>query len=146
MSSANYDITVDQGSTLRLFLEYQSNEDVGIDLKEHTASMQVRRSYSDDDILLFLTGTTLQSAVTGGGQTGEFQIGYGVSGTGGILLNASAVGVAGYTGGIFIDVDSHTMSNLPKGRHLYDLELKTEEVVTKLIRGRFEVVPEVTRF
>jgi hypothetical protein len=145
MSSANYDITVDQGSTLRLFLEYQSNEDVGIDLKEHTASMQVRRSYSDDDILLFLTGTTLQSAVTGGGQTGEFVLGSGVSGTGGVLLNRSSTGGSGYTGGIYIDADATTMANIPAGRHLYDLELDLDGVITKILKGRFEVHPEITR-
>jgi len=146
MTSANYDITVDQGSTLRLFLEYQTSENAGVDLVNHTASMQVRRTYSDDMILIFLTGTTLASAVTGGGSTGEFSISNGVSGTGGILLNTNAVGESGYTGGIYIDVDQYTMSNIPRGRHLYDLELETEGVVTKLINGRFEVLPEVTRF
>ena len=145
MASAHHDITVDQGSTLQLFVEYKTDANVGIDLKNYSGSMQVRRSYNDPDMLLFLTGTTLANAVTGGGVTGEFTTGNGVSGTGGILLNANAVGVTGYTGGIFIDADADTMANVPAGRHLYDLELDNDGTITKIIRGRFEVRPEVTR-
>ena len=87
MPSSNYDISVDQGSTLRLFVEYQTIGSTGIDLNSYSASMQVRRTYNDTDILLFMTGTTLAGAVTGGGSTGEFVLGSGVSGTGGVLLN-----------------------------------------------------------
>ena len=88
MPSSNYDISVDQGSTLRLFVEYQTIGSTGIDLNSYSASMLVRRTYNDTDILLFMTGTTLAGAVTGGGSTGEFVLGSGVSGTGGVLLNS----------------------------------------------------------
>jgi len=145
MPASNYDISTDQGSTLRLFVEYQTSGSTGIDLNSYSASMQVRRTYNDTDILLFLTGTTLAGAVTGGGSTGEFILGSGVSGTGGILLNASLTGAYGHTGGIYIDTDATTMSNIPAGKHLYDLELNLDGVVTKIMKGRFEVYPEITR-
>ena len=145
MPSSNYDISVDQGSTLRLFIEYQTSGSTGIDLNSYSASMQVRRTYNDSDILLYLTGTTLAGAVTGGGSTGEFTIGGGVAGSGGVLLNRSATGGAGYTGGIYIDADATTMSFVPAGRHLYDLELDNDGVITKILKGRFEVHPEITR-
>lgn len=151
MAASNYDIAVDQGSTFRLFVEYQTSGSTGIDLNGYVASMQVRRTYSDDQVILSLSGTTLPnaSAVTGGGSPGEFSPGVGgtggVSGTGGILLNGNATGATGYTGGVFIDVDAVTMATVPHGRHLYDLELNSDGVITKLIKGRFEVAPEVTR-
>ena len=145
MPSSNYDISVDQGSTLRLFVEYQTIGSTGIDLNSYSASMQVRRTYNDTDILLFMTGTTLAGGVTGGGSTGEFVLGSGVSGTGGVLLNRSSTGGSGYTGGIYIDADATTMANIPAGRHLYDLELDLDGVITKILKGRFEVHPEITR-
>ena len=148
MAASQYNIFVDQGSTFRLFVEYQTSGSTGIDLNDYTASMQVRRTYTDEQALLFLSGTTSPNAmaVTGGGSTGEFTPGSGgTSGIGGILLNANATGVTGYTGGLFIDVDAKTMANVPHGKHLYDLELDKDGVVTKLIKGRFDVAQEVTR-
>ena len=151
MSAAQYNIVTDQGSTLRLFVEYQTSGSTGVDLNGYVASMQVRRTYSDDEVILSLSGTTFAdaSAVTGGGATGVFVPGVGgtggISGTGGILLNGTATGVTGYTGGVFIDVDAETMSNVPHGRHLYDLELDKDGVIIKLIKGRFDVAQEVAR-
>jgi len=97
---------------------------------------------------LFGTGTTGGGSVTGGGNTGEWAVGTtfeGLAGTGGISLNVDSNGVSGTTGGILIQVDSYTTSNLPSGRHFYDVEVDNNGTVTKIVRGRFEVLPEVTR-
>jgi len=145
MISGQYNIQADQGSTLKLFLEYQTFGSTAIDLNSYLAEMQVRRSVNDDNILLFLSGNTLTSAVTGGGSTGYFTGTGGISGTGGLKLNTGPTGVAGHTGGIYINVDPTTMSYVPSGRHLYDLELINGSEITRILQGRFEVTREVTR-
>ena len=153
MSAAQYNILADQGSTLKFYAEYQTSGGTGIDLNGYRAEMQVRRNSSNSDMLLFLTGTTMSHAVTGGGSTGHFSgisPDIGVVGEGGITLNAGTTGQAigtsgGVTGGIYIRIDPTTMANIPVGRHLYDLELINGTDVTRIIQGRFEVEPEVTR-
>ena len=139
---------MEQGETFTLFLTYNDSAGAGVDLSTYTANMQIRRTHGVDNLLLFASGTTLDSSVTGGGSTGEWTPGTtfaGLAGTGGISLNVNSNGVAGTTGGILVQVDSFTTSNLPSGRHFYDLEVDTNGTVTKIVRGRFEVLPEVTR-
>ena len=148
MSAAQYNILADQGSTLKFYAEYQTSGGTGIDLNGYQAEMQVRRNSSNSDMLLFLTGTTMSHAVTGGGSTGHFSgisPDNGVAGVGGITLNAGTTGATGTSGGIYIRIDPTTMANIPVGRHLYDLELINGTDVTRIIQGRFEVEPEITR-
>ena len=154
MSGGEYDIKAEQGATYNLFLLYQTNDETGIDLKNYTSTMQVRRSVEDNDLLLWVTGTTMDpdtglvydGGVTGGGVTGEFVAGSGVSGIGDIKLNADSDGSTGNTGGIVVAIDADTMTNVPPGKHFYDLEIVAGSgSVTKIVRGRFEVTPEVTR-
>tara|TARA_R100000152_G_C6627225_1_gene75997 strand:+ start:24 stop:482 length:459 start_codon:yes stop_codon:yes gene_type:complete len=152
MPAGEYDILAEQGSTFVLSLTYKDSSDNAIDMEGYTGSMQVRRSVSDNQVLLHLTGptgagdtTVTSGSVTGGGSTGEFTLGGGTHGTGGIRLNTSSVGATGTTGGIYITVDAETMANVPSGNHVYDLELKTGTTVDRILSGRFEVVAEVTR-
>jgi len=145
MPAANHHITADQGSTFKLFMEYQTEGATAIDLNNYTAHMQVRRASTTNTLLLDISGSTLGGGVTGGGNTGYFSITGGIAGVGGITLNAGTTGAAGYTGGIFVEVDSTSMSNIPYGRHLYDFELVLGSEVTRILEGRFEVLPEVTR-
>jgi len=142
MPASRYDIYAEQGTTFKLHLDYKYQGGTGIDLSNFTGAMQVRRSYKDDDLILFITDV----GITGGGSTGEFSVGGGIAGIGGISFNTSIAGAAGYTGGILIKIDSTSMKNAPYGKHFYDLELtNTLGEVTRLIEGTFEVNREITR-
>ena len=142
MPASRYDIYAEQGSTFKLHLHYKYSGGTGIDLSNFTGAMQVRRSSKDDQVILFFTNNGL----TGGGITGEFSIGSGIAGVGGISFNTSISGGTGYTGGIFIKADATSMKNAPYGKHFYDLELtNTLGEVTRLIEGTFEVSREITR-
>ena len=98
--AATYTITHDKGTTFKLYATYKSSTGGAIDLTGQTASMQIRRSPDDSSIVLFATNT----GVTGGGSTGEFTSGSGISGVGGITLNSDSTGgTSGVTtGGIFV--------------------------------------------
>jgi len=143
MPASRYDIYAEQGATLKLHLTYKYSGAgaTGINLFNFEGAMQVRRSAKDPDIILYLT----QNGVTGGGITGEFTLGGGVAGVGGISFNTSIYGVGGYTGGIFIRVDADTMKNVPHGKHFYDFELINGSEVTRFMEGSFEVPREITR-
>jgi hypothetical protein len=153
MAAGEYDIITEQGASFLLYLKYQNNNEIGITLDAYTSSMQVRRSIEDTDLVLHVTGTTMSmttgtvhnGSVTGGGGTGEFVAGSGVAGTGQIKLGSSAAGATGTTGGILVTIDADTMANVPRGKHFYDLEIQSGNSVNKIVRGRFEVIPEVTR-
>ena len=139
--AADYTITHDKGTTFKFHALYKSATGGAIDLAGQSARMQVRRSPDDTQLALFITG----SGVTGGGSTGEFAVGAGVGGTGGITLNGSNSGAAGTTGGIYVEFDAQTSSNLPTGRMFYDFELVDGEEITRIIQGRFEATANITR-
>ena len=142
MPASRYDIYAEQGTTFKLHLDYKYQGGTGIDLSNFTGEIQVRRSSKDSGILIFLT----DNGVTGGGITGEFNIGGGIAGVGGISFNTAVDGTDGYTGGILFGVDSTTMKNVPSGKHFYDFEMtNTLGEVMRLIEGTFEVSREITR-
>lgn len=141
MPAGNYNISAEQGTTLTLHLQYKDSSNNPIDLVSHSGRMQVRRSPEDDQMVLFVSS----NGVTGGGITGEFTAGSGVSGSGGITMNATNTGATGLTGGIYLRVDDTTMSNMPTGNHFYDFEIDDGSSVVRLLSGRFSVDREITR-
>jgi hypothetical protein len=88
-----------------------------VDLTAYTARMQVRESYDSATTVLSLTSGT---GITLGGTAGT------------IYLEASASTTAGFDG-------------TPNKQFIYDLELESAGVVTRLVEGTFTINPEVTR-
>ena len=159
MSAAKHDINAEQGSTFKLYVEYQTAGATAVDLHEYDANMNVRRFASSSKLLLDLSGSTAGRGITSGGVTGEYSKSDsyrgvatgGVKGAGGVWLNAhingSTGGTAGTTGGIYIDIPSSIMRNVADGNHFYDLELIYGPTgdVTRILEGRFVVNSEVTK-
>jgi hypothetical protein len=152
--AGDYDIVTDQGSSFTLHLAYQDDDGNPQSLSAYTSRMQVRRSPTDQDLLLWITGSTVDpasgdaysTAITGGGSTGEFSGPTGgVTGSGYLKIEVSSSGATGFTGGLLINVGADTMAEVPHGKHWYDLEIVSGTTVHKLIKGRFEVEPEITR-
>lgn len=86
-----------------------------IDLTGYTARMQVRESAD--------AGTAILSLATGGS-------GITLGGTAGsVAVTAAATATAGVAG----------------GQYVYDMELVSGSVVTRILQGNFKVIPEVTR-
>jgi hypothetical protein len=143
MPASRYDIYAEQGTTFKLHMQYKFAGGTGINLSNYTGEIQVRRSIRDDKALLYIT----KNGVTGGGVTGDFNIGSsGVAGVGGISFNTGLNGESGVTGGILIRVDKTTMSRIPYGKHFYDFELTNPSNETvRLTEGSFEVSREITR-
>jgi hypothetical protein len=115
MIAGRYDIIADQGSTLSRSLLYVDAAGSAIDLSTAVAELQVREVYGGD--LLF-----------------------GVSSAG----SAPGIVLGGTAGTIVVTVAASVMEDVPAGVYVYDLELTDNGVVSKPVRGQFEVRPEVT--
>jgi hypothetical protein len=97
--------------------------------------MQVRRSPDSSSYLLYVTSNP-------NGLT------YGITGsTGGIQLNRNKGNTGSETGGILLIAGATATSFVPHGKHQYDLEIKNTAtgIVTKLIRGNYDSIFEVTK-
>ena len=135
---SNYDIFVFKGNTYKLDFSYTDNNNIGIDLSNYEAKLQVRRSAFDDKLLGELT-ESFPTGSFGRGLSGDFSAGAGFTGhTGGLVLNYNSV-----TGDVHVEIDSETTNSMPVGKHAYDLQIKdlsTGSRVT-ILRGRLEIMP-----
>lgn len=112
---ARLDLTCDQGATFTRVLTWLDDDGIAVNLAGYTARMQVRSDHESATVLLSLT--TENGGITLGGSAGT------------VTLSATATATAA----------------LESGEHVYDLELVSGAVVTRLMQGCFVVDPEVTR-
>lgn len=133
---SNYDIYVYRGTTYKLDFSYTDNNNVGIDLSNQTAKMQIRKSRSSPQLLAELDENFPSGCFFSGLTSDGFSSGFGITGyTGGLILNYN-----GNTGSIHVEMDIECTFSIPVGRHYYDLQLvgPTGEQTT-LLKGRIEV-------
>ena len=134
---SNYDIYVYRGNTYKLDFCYTDNNNVGIDLSNHEAKMQIRRTPDSK----YLLGEIIENYPTGSfgrGLSGDFVSGSGTTGyTGGLILN-----YLGTTGDVHIHIDGETTYGIPVGKYNYDLQLNNSitGIRTTILRGRFEIL------
>jgi len=77
---------------------------------------------------------------------GEVRISYGSTG---ILLNLNPVITNHSAGTVLVSIPSQISKDIPVGEHVYDIERYPSGIPTgnsiKLLKGRFSILPEVTR-
>jgi hypothetical protein len=115
MPAGIYNIQADQGSTLLRTLTWKNANGTPINLTNYTARMQVRKNLSDAVAVLSLSTQN-----------------------GGIVLG-------GALGTIDLIVSDTQMALIEQGSYLYDLEMLTNNTVTRIVQGSFIVSGEVTR-
>lgn len=92
-----------------------SIEGVPVNLTGYTAKMQVREKHSSQNVIISMT--TENDGIVLGGSLGT----------------------------IDLFIDSEDTSSFIAKEYVYDLELISSSVVTRIIEGKFIVTPEVTR-
>jgi hypothetical protein len=111
-----YNITAKQGSTFKRTITWTNSKKQPIDLTSYSARMQVRSSADSATVVLELTTSN------------------------------SRISLTGVTGQINLLVSATTMSSIPEGKYVYDLELVSGGgEVTTVVEGNFVVKAEVTR-
>ena len=111
----SYDIVVDQGSDKNLPLTFKDSDGNLLDLNGYAAAMQVRK--------------TIEAAEAADELTTE---------NGRITIDADA-------GTVTLQFPHAVTSAMAAGRYVYDLELLTEDTVTRVMEGAFILRREVTR-
>lgn len=109
-------LTIHQGETFTATFTWLDASEEAIDLSSYTAHMQVRRTYADIDTTDPIIDITDEDAIE---------------------LDAS--------GNIVITLTDDVTEGIKAGDYVYDLELNLGGVVTKLLTGKVNVIPEVTR-
>lgn len=115
MTAGIYNFTIDQGSDWNLNVIYKDANDVPINLTGYTAAMQLRQNYNSDTAEL-----TLSTA------------------NGGIVIT-------GALGKLVLTATAAQTGALDSGFYVYDLEITSGGVVTRIIQGQITVAGEVTR-
>ena len=134
---SNYDIYVYRGNTYKLDFCYTDNNNIGIDLSNYEAKMQIRRT-PDSPYLLAEVTENYPTGSFGRGLSGDFVSGSGTTGnTGGLVLN-----YLGVTGDLHVLIDGETTYGIPVGKYNYDLQLNnlSTGIRTTILRGRFEIL------
>jgi hypothetical protein len=115
MIPGKYNFICPQGATFSKELVWTIGN-TPVNLTGYTARMQVRENFSSSNFIINLTT-----------ENGGITFGVPVLGSINLLINAAT-----------------TSTFVPK-KYLYDLELSSNSVVTRLIQGEFIVTAEVTR-
>ena len=108
-------LNIDQGADFSTTINVTNINGMPIDLTTYTARMQVREKYTSPSAVVNIT--TENGGITLGGEEGT----------------------------IDLDINATATSNLVAKEYVYDLELVSSSVVTRLIEGKFIVTPEVTK-
>jgi hypothetical protein len=115
MTPGRYNFTCPQGTTFDTTLTWKI-DNTPVDISGYSARLQVRETHTATDYVVNLTDLN-----------------------GGITLGGSA-------GTIDLYISADDTANFITGDHVYDLEvIAGNSAVTRLIEGRFNVTPEVTR-
>ena len=130
--TAKYDLSINKGSNFDLWIQYLTDNNIGVDLSSYTAEMQIKRYRGADYPLLFASTSGLTYGYTGGFTTG-------IGGIGGITLNRK-YDSTGLSGGIYITLDPNSTEALPYGKYFYDLDLIIGTTYSqRLIEGRVSI-------
>lgn len=115
MAAASWNFFVEQGATFTATITWRDANQILVNLTGYTARMQLRTSLNSGSVALELTTENSRIALGGAG------------GTISLLISATDTAALG------------------AGTYVYDLELVSGSVVTRLLKGTVTVDPEVTR-
>lgn len=128
MAAGKYSFVIEQGSTLRLEVQYKDANNTPINLGGYSAKMQLRSDYADNNPTTYITlSSSLAPDGTGLNLSGS---------TGNKPLSSGSIGIV-------ISAVSTSLFTFDTAK--YDLELSSGSVVTRLLEGTVKLSKEVTR-
>lgn len=126
MAAGKYSFTIEQGATTNFEIQYKDSGSTPINLAGYSAKMQLRTALDNSTALLTLS-SSLQPDGTGLNLSGS---------NGNTTLLSGSIGVI---------ISAITSSVLDFDTALYDLELMSGSVVTRLLEGTVRLSKNVTR-
>ena len=125
MAAGKYNIIIEQGATYQIELQYKDSNNQPIDLTGYSGRMQIRPSIGSTTSYLYLS-SSLNADGTGLNFSGSNRTTPPVSGAIGIFISAATSSLLTFTTGV------------------YDLEIQSGSVVTRLLQGNVQLSKEVT--
>lgn len=126
MAAGKYSFTIEQGATTNFEIQYKDSGSNPINLAGYSAKMQLRTSVDANEVVLSLS-SSLQPDGTGLNLSGS---------NGSTTLLSGSIGVV---------ISAFTSSLLSFDTAVYDLELTSGSVVTRLLEGTVRLSKNVTR-
>tara|TARA_R100000458_G_C8277595_1_gene253166 strand:+ start:4477 stop:4860 length:384 start_codon:yes stop_codon:yes gene_type:complete len=126
MAAGNYTFTIEQGATTDFQIEWKDSNGDPVNLTFYHARMQIRSTYGSSGTLYATLSSSLDSDGTG----------LNLSGSNGTTPLAS--------GSVGVVISAASSSNFTFDEALYDLEMVSGSIVTRLLQGKVKVSKEVT--
>ena len=126
MAAGKYSFTIEQGATTNFEIQYKDSGSTPINLAGYSAKMQLRTAVDNTTAILTLS-SSLQPDGTGLNLSGS---------NGNTTLLSGSIGVI---------ISAITSSVLNFDTAVYDLELMSGSVVTRLLEGTVRLSKNVTR-
>jgi len=128
MAASKYSFTINQGSTLNLEVQYKDSTGTPVNLSGYSAKMQLRSGYADTNPTTYITlSSSLASDNTGLNLSGS---------NGSTPLSSGSIGIY---------ISAVSSSNFSFNTALYDLEITSGSIVTRILEGQVSLSKEVTR-
>jgi len=128
MGAGRYSFIIEQGSTLNFEIQYKDSTNTPVDLTGYSGKMMIRSGYANTNPTTY---AILSSSLSVDGTGLNF------SGSNGVTPPAS--------GSIGIYISAASSSNFTFNTALYDLEITSGSVITRLLEGQVSLSKEVTR-
>ena len=127
MAAGKYNFVIEQGATTNFEIQYKDSNNSPIDLTDYTGRLQIRSTYAQNNGELYLTLSSSRNPD-----------GTGLNFSGSSGANPPTSG----TIGVFIDASRTAAFDFNKA--IYDLELVSGSIVTRLLEGNVTLTKEVT--
>ena len=128
MAAGKYNFTIEQGTTIKLEFAYKDSNGNAIDLTGYNGRMQIRPDFADNTTTSYIyLSSSLATDGTGLNFSGSTGLNPPTSGTIGLFISAVSSSA--------LDFDSA----------LYDIEIESGSIVTRLLQGTIKLSREVTR-
>ena len=128
MAAGKYTFTIEQGSTTNFEIQYKDSSNNPVDLTGYSGRMMLRSGYADSNPTTYVTLTNTPTS----------------DGTG-LNFSGSNGTTSPTSGSIGVFISAASSSALTFTEAVYDLEMVSGSVVTRLLEGKVRVSKEVTR-
>jgi len=126
MAAGRYSFTIEQGTTLDFNVQYLDSNSTPVDLTDYSGRMQIRPTITSNDIIITLSSSRAEDGT-----------GLNFSGSNGTTPPTSG------SIGVFISAASSSLFNFNEA--VYDLEIYSGSIVTRILEGKVKLSKEVTR-
>jgi len=126
MAAGRYSFTIEQGSTLDFNVQYLDSNSTPVDLTDYSGRMQIRPTAGSSDVI-----ATLSSSRDTDGT--------------GLNFSGSNGSTPPTSGSIGVFISAASSSAFSFNEAVYDLEIYSGSIVTRILEGKVKLSPEVTR-